>query len=163
MGEGWKHEYRIKLTPYGIEYYDTHWSAYRSRYPDVEAKEPQSVDFTQVQNSEIGLIEIAQLVKAKRGNQNLRDLAKDLTEQFGIEVSPRQLGRVEHGKIERLEVLETLEKWLCTNLDSAKAMCRKSEGKTTEFTSGLAGLIDNSASESDSDDAASIQALKKIE
>ncbi len=60
---------------------------------------------------EVNIHELATLVKSKRGKRGLREVAQQITEEFG-EVSASTLSRVEQGKVPDLDVYMRLCRWL---------------------------------------------------
>jgi transcriptional regulator with XRE-family HTH domain len=60
---------------------------------------------------EVDIHQLATLVRDKRGARGLREVAKEITENFG-EVSASTLSRVEQGKIPDLDVYMRICRWL---------------------------------------------------
>ncbi len=100
---------RLHITPFGLDFYQLHWERYQSLYPDIEAPEPSeaSPDLAAQQP-----VDIAMLVRLKRGSRGLRETADDI----GYGISPSTLSRVEQGKKIDQPLLELICDWLQVSL-----------------------------------------------
>jgi len=60
----------------------------------------------------IDIEKLAQLVKSKRGSRNLREIATEIKNEVGEEVSISTLSRIEQGKIPDLSTYMKICEWL---------------------------------------------------
>ncbi|MBW4490760.1 MAG: helix-turn-helix transcriptional regulator [Trichocoleus desertorum ATA4-8-CV12] len=96
---------RMHITSLGTEFYRSHWERYWSLYPDIEAPKPSQNEPDLIHSLPV---DIATLVRAKRGERGLRETA----DEIGGGVSPSRLSRIEHGKKTDPSTLELVCNWL---------------------------------------------------